>query len=146
MSALWQVKETATICPKRQILILNIVRHGFYAQCNLQARWARPAEPRLRPTRQWVHQPWKRRSDRFASLNRGPAFPGHTQATGREKAVPGVGDNQSLVNASGWSAKTTPTRLEKPGGLPPKVTCASFHEHRWWPSQEHKTSFSFGGT
>lgn len=52
MSALWQVKETATICPKRQVLILNIVRHGFYAQCNLQARQARPAEPRLRPTRQ----------------------------------------------------------------------------------------------
>lgn len=50
MSALWQVKKTAAICPKKQILILNIVRHGFYAQCNLQARQARPAEPRLRPT------------------------------------------------------------------------------------------------
>lgn len=50
LSAPWQVEETATICPKKQILILHIVRHGFYEQCNLQARQVRPVEPGLWPT------------------------------------------------------------------------------------------------
>lgn len=43
-----------------------------------------------------------------ASLTGGPEFLGHTQETGRENAVPGVGNDQSLVDALGWRAKTMP--------------------------------------
>lgn len=50
MSAPWQLKETVTVRPKKQILIPNIVCHGFYALCNLQAGQARPAEPSLWPS------------------------------------------------------------------------------------------------
>lgn len=50
LSAPWWLKETVTDCPKKQILIPNIVCHGFYALCNLQAGQARPAEPRLWPS------------------------------------------------------------------------------------------------
>lgn len=67
---------------------------------------------------QWVHQPWKCRSDRFTSLTRGPAFPGHAQATGKEKAVPGVGDDRSLEISLERRAKPTPTPvLERPDRL-----------------------------
>lgn len=89
---------------------------------------------------QWIHQPWKCQRDRFTSLTGGPVFLGHAQETGREKPVPGVGNDPF-----GWMTlldeglkQCLHQCLRDHRGFDPKFTCASFHQHEWWPSQEDK--------